>query len=51
MTKPISPAPQTQKPKSAVRMPQRSQEVSGDEQHEVPKPIAAARDKGQAKSR
>lgn len=46
MTKPVSPAPLTQKPKSPVRLPQRSEEISGDERHDAPKPIAAEQAKG-----
>jgi hypothetical protein len=49
MAKPISTAPQTQKPKSPVRLPQRSEEISGDERHNEPKPIAAAQDKRKEK--
>lgn len=42
MTKPVPPAPPAQKPKAPVRLPQRSEEISGDELHQVPAPIAAA---------
>jgi hypothetical protein len=45
MSKPTPAAPQTQKPRTPVRMPQRSEEVSGDEQHEKPRPIAAEQKK------
>jgi hypothetical protein len=40
MSKP-TPVPQTKKSKSPVRMPQRSEEVSGDERQEGTRPIAA----------
>jgi hypothetical protein len=50
MAKPIFAAPQTKKPTSPVRLPQRSEEISGDERHDAPKPIAAAQDKSKAKS-
>jgi hypothetical protein len=45
MTKPIPAAPPTKKPKSPVRLPQRSEEISGDERHDDPKPIAAEQDR------
>ena len=45
MTKPVPPAPPTQKPKSPVRLPQRSEEVSGDEQQGETPIAAAATDK------
>jgi hypothetical protein len=45
MSKPTPAAPQTQKPRTPVRMPQRSEEVSGDERHEKSRPIAAEQKK------
>ena len=45
MSKPTPAVPQTKKSKSPVRMPQRSEEVSGDEQQEGTRPIAAEEDK------
>jgi hypothetical protein len=45
MSKPTLAVPQTKKSKSPVRMPQRSEEVSGDEQQEGTRPIAAEEDK------
>jgi hypothetical protein len=45
MSKPVPAAPQTKKPVTPTRMPQRSEEVSGDERQEGQRPIAAEQKK------
>ena len=41
MPKSVPQTPSTRKPASPVRMPQRSEEISGDERHDEPTAIAA----------
>ena len=41
MSKSVPQTPQTQMPASPVRMPQRSEEIAGDERHDGPSAIAA----------